>query len=184
MALTAMVTWYIQCCVSHMLDKTVSKCFYRLHTRAEECSGLKFPVFRQVKTHTQDILTHHIYIYICPMSPSQQFLSNLMHCTQQLCHHWKQVQKSCVVNLASRVWDYSWFKMSVYALVSSPVRPLKWNVCLMFFPDTYWKDSAFANQWEFCSLFWFFLSLLLWLLIPYLSGFISFELGLLFFGLY
>jgi NADH-ubiquinone oxidoreductase chain 1 len=33
----------------------------------------------------------------------------------------------------------------------------------------------------FSPVFGFFLSLLVWLLIPYLSGFISFELGLLFF---
>jgi len=33
----------------------------------------------------------------------------------------------------------------------------------------------------FSPIFGFFLSLLVWLLIPYLSGFVSFELGLLFF---
>jgi NADH-ubiquinone oxidoreductase chain 1 len=33
----------------------------------------------------------------------------------------------------------------------------------------------------FSPIFCFFLSLLVWLLVPYLSGFISFELGLLFF---
>ena len=35
----------------------------------------------------------------------------------------------------------------------------------------------------FSPIFGFFLSLLVWLLVPYLSGFISFELGLLFFFL-
>jgi NADH-ubiquinone oxidoreductase chain 1 len=34
---------------------------------------------------------------------------------------------------------------------------------------------------SFSPIFGFFLSLLVWLLIPYLSGFVSFELGLLFF---
>jgi NADH:ubiquinone oxidoreductase subunit H len=41
--------------------------------------------------------------------------------------------------------------------------------------------TAHSNEVLLSFIFGFFLSLLVWLLVPYLSGFISFELGLLFF---
>nr|AQP28799.1 NADH dehydrogenase subunit 1 [Amitermes sp. 3 TB-2017] len=51
----------------------------------------------------------------------------------------------------------------------------------LFTSEQYFPSVSNYLIYYFSPVFGFFLSLLIWLLIPYLSGFISFELGLLFF---
>nr|WNL53834.1 NADH dehydrogenase subunit 1 [Quasitermes incisus] len=51
----------------------------------------------------------------------------------------------------------------------------------LFTSEQYFPSVSNYLIYYFSPIFGFFLSLLVWLLIPYLSGFISFELGLLFF---
>jgi NADH-ubiquinone oxidoreductase chain 1 len=51
----------------------------------------------------------------------------------------------------------------------------------LFVREQYFPLVSNYLIYYFSPIFGFFLSLLVWLLIPYLSGFISFELGLLFF---
>nr|AQP30269.1 NADH dehydrogenase subunit 1 [Tumulitermes sp. AUS49] len=51
----------------------------------------------------------------------------------------------------------------------------------LFSSEQYFPIASNYLIYYFSPIFGFFLSLLVWLLIPYLSGFISFELGLLFF---
>jgi NADH-ubiquinone oxidoreductase chain 1 len=51
----------------------------------------------------------------------------------------------------------------------------------LFTREQYFPLVSNYLVYYFSPIFGFFLSLLVWLLIPYLSGFISFELGLLFF---
>nr|WNL54354.1 NADH dehydrogenase subunit 1 [Amitermes messinae] len=51
----------------------------------------------------------------------------------------------------------------------------------LFTSEQYFPSVSNYLIYYFSPIFGFFLSLLIWLLIPYLSGFISFELGLLFF---
>nr|AQP29196.1 NADH dehydrogenase subunit 1 [Microcerotermes sp. A TB-2017] len=51
----------------------------------------------------------------------------------------------------------------------------------LFTSEQYFPLVSNYLVYYFSPIFGFFLSLLVWLLIPYLSGFISFELGLLFF---
>nr|YP_009351806.1 NADH dehydrogenase subunit 1 [Ephelotermes taylori]AQP30686.1 NADH dehydrogenase subunit 1 [Ephelotermes taylori] len=51
----------------------------------------------------------------------------------------------------------------------------------LFTSEQYFPSVSNYLIYYFSPIFGFFLSLLVWLLVPYLSGFISFELGLLFF---
>ena len=51
----------------------------------------------------------------------------------------------------------------------------------LFIREQYFPLVSNYLIYYFSPIFGFFLSLLVWLLIPYLSGFVSFELGLLFF---
>nr|WNL54380.1 NADH dehydrogenase subunit 1 [Amitermes unidentatus]WNL54393.1 NADH dehydrogenase subunit 1 [Amitermes unidentatus] len=51
----------------------------------------------------------------------------------------------------------------------------------LFTSEQYFPSVSNYLIYYFSPIFGFFLSLLVWLLIPYLSGFVSFELGLLFF---
>jgi len=51
----------------------------------------------------------------------------------------------------------------------------------LFTREQYFPSVSNYLIYYFSPIFGFFLSLLVWLLVPYLSGFISFELGLLFF---
>ena len=51
----------------------------------------------------------------------------------------------------------------------------------LFTKEQYFPLVSNYLIYYFSPIFGFFLSLLVWVLIPYLSGFISFELGLLFF---
>ena len=65
-------------------------------------------------------------------------------------------------------------------------RPFR-NAIKLFTRDQYFPLFSNYLIYYFSPIFGFFLSLLVWLLVPYLSGFISFELGLLllfFFGLH
>ena len=55
------------------------------------------------------------------------------------------------------------------------------NAIKLFTREQYFPLVSNYLIYYFSPIFGFFLSLLVWLLIPYLSGFASFELGLLFF---
>lgn len=73
--------------------------------------------------------------------------------------------------------NISLLRHQLYAAVLQPFR----DAISLFSREQYFPLVSNYLAYYFSHVFGLFLSLLVWLLIPYLRGFISFELGLLFF---
>ena len=73
--------------------------------------------------------------------------------------------------------NISLLRHQLYAAVLQPFR----DAIRLFSREQYFPLVSNYLAYYFSHVFGLFLSLLVWLLIPYLRGFISFELGLLFF---